>query len=171
MLQLTPELEVSFATVAEKVCDPPLSNVVAAGLMGFTLIPRSGILIDALLVGSVLLLAVMTASFEATGSGAVYVVLVAATDASVPPPPVIVHVTPASAGSLDTVAVNDSDAPPAIAVGVVGLTLTLIEGGGLLPLPFPPPHPANARSANPTQKRRAANRRGWLIIGSNVLMA
>jgi hypothetical protein len=73
MLQLTPELVGSFITESVKLCDPPTPRLIVAGLMGFRLMAPSisGTATDALLVVSVLLVAVTVAEVVVTGVGAV----------------------------------------------------------------------------------------------------
>jgi hypothetical protein len=71
MLHVTPELEESFATAAPvKACGLLSPRVVVAGLMAPTLIGISGIVSVAVLLGSVLLVAVITAVAVVTGNGA-----------------------------------------------------------------------------------------------------
>ena len=76
MLQLTPEFDESLTTESVKLCDPPTPKVIMAGLiglrlMGFEAVEVKGTLTDALLVVSVLLVAVTVAAGVATGTGAV----------------------------------------------------------------------------------------------------
>jgi len=72
MLQVTPELEASFATVAPvNACALLTPRLTVAGLMAPTLMGVSGMVMVAVLVVSVLLVAVITAVEVVTGSGAV----------------------------------------------------------------------------------------------------
>jgi hypothetical protein len=71
ILQLTPELDPSFATESVNVCDPPVPRLKVAGLMGLRLIGARVIVTDAILVESVLLVAVTIAVEAATGLAAV----------------------------------------------------------------------------------------------------
>jgi hypothetical protein len=125
MLQLTPELDESLTTESVKPCDPPMPKVIVAGLiglrlMGVTLPAVNGIVTDALLVVSALLVAVTVAVAVATGVGAVYMPLVVIDPADV------VQITPAAATSSVTVAVKAWVAPATMATGLSGLIATLI---------------------------------------------
>jgi hypothetical protein len=76
MPQLTPELVESLTTESVKLCDPPMPKAIVTGLIGLRLIgfetvEVSGTLIDALLVESALLVAVIMAVAVTTGVGAV----------------------------------------------------------------------------------------------------
>jgi hypothetical protein len=71
MLQVTPELDPSLLTESENACDPPVPRVAVAGLIGFRLMGVSVTVTDPDLVGSALLLAVMTAVAVVTGLAAV----------------------------------------------------------------------------------------------------
>jgi hypothetical protein len=72
MLQVTPELDPSFATVSVKACDPLLPRLTVAGLMGLRLIGVSVMVADPLFVVSVLLVAVTVAEVVVMTAGAVY---------------------------------------------------------------------------------------------------
>jgi len=71
MLQLTPELEPSFATVSVKACEPLLPRLAVAGLIGLTLMGVRVTVAVPVLVGSVLLVAVTVAEVVVMTAGAV----------------------------------------------------------------------------------------------------
>jgi hypothetical protein len=151
MLQVTPEFEGSFTTESVKLCDPPMPKAITAGLIGLRLIGMvlagvNGMVTDALLVESALLVAVTAAVAVVTGVGAVYTPLVAIV------PTDTVQVTPAAATSLVTVAVNAWVAPATMATGLSGLIATLIGWGPVVP---PPPPPLLPPLAHPAIKTRA----------------
>ena len=157
MLQLTPWLAGSLATVALKLSEPPIPNVPLEGTSGLTLIALlplavSGTVTDADLVGSVLLVAVTVAEVPTTGVAAVYKPL------ELIVPVEVVQVTPALAESLATAAVKVWVAPAIMAAGVSGLMATVIAGAPGVVVEPPPPLPqpvtsARARASKPADQR------------------
>jgi hypothetical protein len=118
-VQVTPALAPSFATVAVNACAAPAA--IATGATGpiLTEMGVNGIVTEAALVESVLLVAVTVAEEVVTGMGAVYTpLLIDPTDA--------VQFTPAFAESPATVAAKVCVAPPTIFTATEGLTETLI---------------------------------------------
>jgi hypothetical protein len=71
MLHITPELEESLATETEKTRDPLSPRLTIEGLIAPTTIGVSGMVADAVRLGSVLLVAVTIAAVTAIGLAAV----------------------------------------------------------------------------------------------------
>jgi len=138
-----------------------VTELVAAGVTANE-IGVSGTVTLADFVGSVLLVAVSVDVAPGTGRAAVYIVAVPLAVAAglKLPPPLTLHVTPAFALSLVTVAAKLWVAPPIIAAGVVAM-LTLITGAGPLPpLTEPPlPHPASVATKTRLQTTRMQDSR------------
>jgi len=142
-LHVTPALAPSAATVAAKVCEAP--PIIATGVVVMdTLIGVNVMVALADLVLSLLLVAVTVADVVVMTAGAVYTPVLEIL------PVVAVHVAPALAESLVTVAVKVCVAPP-IRVAEVGLTDTEIVGAGA----EPPPHPAMTKRRNTEMAARS----------------